>query len=73
MPMNDTMTMPETITQEDKQRLTGAAMAKLGVRLLNRYGRALQCERCGATWFPEPMPDNTLPRGFWKCPNRCNW
>lgn len=61
------------IKVEDEGRLRRIELAKFGVQLLNRYGRALQCDCCGVTWFPEPLPDGTLPRGFWKCPNRCNW
>jgi len=61
------------ISGEDERRLQGAQMAKLGVRLLNKYGRHLQCDACGATWSPQPNPDGSLPRGFWRCPNRCNW
>ena len=40
------------ISGEDERRLQGAQMAKLGVRLLNKYGRHLQCDACGATWSP---------------------
>jgi hypothetical protein len=62
-----------SVTREDERRVEGAQMARLGVRLLNRYGRILQCEQCRTTWTPEPAPDGSLPRGFWRCPNRCNW
>jgi hypothetical protein len=51
----------------------GAQMAQLGVRLLNKYGRVLECDKCHATWTPHPALDGSLPRGFWRCPNRCNW
>lgn len=61
------------ISRDDKRRLVGAQMAKLGVRLLNKYGRSLQCEACEATWSPRPADDGSLRRGFWRCPNRCNW
>jgi hypothetical protein len=54
-------------------RPLGAQMAKVGVRLLNKYGLALQCAACDATWYPKPDADGSLPRGFWRCPNRCNW
>ncbi len=57
----------------DERRLLGEQMAKLGVRLLNKYGWALQCEACEAAWRPQPAADGALPRGFWRCPNRCNW
>ncbi len=54
-------------------RLLAAQMARVGVRLLNKYGLALQCQTCEATWYPKPEADGSLPRGFWRCPNRCNW
>jgi hypothetical protein len=60
-------------TQDLERRVIGAQMAKLRVRLLNRYGRILQCEVCLAAWTPQPGSDGSLPRGFWRCPNRCNW
>ena len=62
-----------SVSREPKTRAIGAQMARLGVRLLNKYGRVLQCEACQTTWYPEPLPDGSLPRGFWQCPNRCNW
>lgn len=61
------------ISGRDERRVLGARMAKLGVRLVNRYGGVLQCETCAATWSPRPTPSGFFPRGFWRCPNRCNW
>jgi hypothetical protein len=60
-------------SHDDESRVLGAQMARLGVRLLNKFGRVLQCESCDATWSPRPAEDGSLPRGFWRCPNRCNW
>lgn len=57
----------------NERRVFGTQLAKLGVRLLNKYGRVLQCEACGAAWCPSTDPDGSFPRGFWRCPNRCNW
>jgi hypothetical protein len=62
-----------SVSRDDERRVHGAQMAKLGVRLLNKYGRLLQCESCEATWRPQPNPDGIFPRRFWHCPNRCNW
>ncbi len=45
-----------SVYRDDERRVLGAQIAKLGVRLLNRYGRALQCEACEATWRPQPRP-----------------
>ena len=47
------------ITDHDQRRVLGAQMAKLGVRLLNKYGRVLQCEVCTATWSPQPTPSGS--------------
>jgi len=53
--------------------MSGPQLAKLGVQILNRYDLELQCLTCGERWSPRPHPDGRLPRGYWKCPNRCNW
>jgi hypothetical protein len=60
-------------SEEDEQRVLGAQMANVGVRLVNKYGRVLQCEHCETIWSPEAGPDGSFRRGFWRCPNRCNW
>ncbi len=62
-----------SIFRDDRRRVQGARMAKLGVRLLNKYGRVIRCEACELTWYPQSAADGSLPRGFWRCPNRCNW
>lgn len=69
--------MPAVVTQEKTQRparqLTAEKLTGLGVRRLNRYNLALQCVTCGETWAPEAEHGKPLPRGYWRCPNRCNW
>lgn len=56
------------------QRLLSATqLAKLGVRIQNKYDLSLECLTCSEVWAPVRHPDGTLPRGYWKCPNRCNW
>jgi hypothetical protein len=62
-----------SVSSDNERRALGAQMAKLGVRLVNKYGRVLQCQACEATWSPQPAADGSLARGFWRCPNRCNW
>ncbi len=57
------------LSRDDERRLLGAQMAGLGVRLLNKYGRILRCERCEATWTPATRSDGGLLPGFWRCPN----
>ena len=57
----------------DARRLSGPKLAIFGVRLLNRYDLLLQCGVCGETWTPTLLSDGRLPRGYWQCPNKCNW
>lgn len=52
------------LNQDDERRVRGARMAKLGVRLLNRYGRLLQCKVCATTWSPQPALDGSLCARF---------
>jgi len=53
--------------------LPAQQLEKLGVKILNKYDLSLQCRICGEVWSPEYLPDGSLLRGYWKCPNRCNW
>lgn len=62
-----------SISRDDGRRVSSARATRFGVRLLNKYGLVLYCETCKATWFPRPAGDGSLPRGFWRCPNKCNW
>jgi hypothetical protein len=52
---------------------TADLLEKLGVKKLNRYALVLECNACETTWSPKPDAGGILPRGFWRCPNRCNW
>lgn len=63
-----------TLTERPAQRLLSAAqLEKLGVRIQNKFDLSLECLSCGEVWTPQCHPDETFPRGYWKCPNRCNW
>jgi hypothetical protein len=33
----------------------------------------LQCDNCGSTWSPNIQTGGRLPKGYWRCPNRCNY
>ena len=33
----------------------------------------VQCLKCGALWEAVPYGNGELPRGWWMCPNKCNW
>ncbi len=54
-------------------QMTGEQLAELGVQILNKFDLQLQCRMCGAIWSPPLTPQATLPEGYWRCPNRCNW
>lgn len=63
----------QTKSTQPSRQLTAAKLSALGVRRLNRYNLVLQCATCGEQWTPRPEPGQALPRGYWRCPNRCNW
>jgi hypothetical protein len=43
------------------------------VILLDDRRIILQCNNCGQTWSPNLLEKGRLPKGYWKCPNRCNY
>ena len=49
-----------SVSRDNERRVLGAQMAKLGVRLVNKYGRILQCAICEATWHPQPNVDGSF-------------
>lgn len=63
----------EPTERTDPRYLSPEHLARLGVLRLNRYDILLQCMMCGTTWSPRLDADRTLPRGYWQCPNKCNW
>jgi hypothetical protein len=67
--------MPSVQEMPSKSRfvLSAVQMQKLGVRVNNKFDLSLECLSCGEIWAPRHHPDGTLPRGYWRCPNRCNW
>ena len=57
--------MPATLPISEKPpRALPAQMETLGVRLLNKYGRILQCEHRKATWSPTPYWTDFVRAGF---------
>lgn len=64
---------PDPIGEKIPRFLTKEQLLRLGAVRLNRYGVLLECAQCGATWSTLPNADGSLPPGFTKCPNRCNW
>lgn len=57
----------------DHHLLTREKLARLGVRILNRYDLELECANCRERWMVPRLPGGRLAPGYWKCPNRCNW
>ena len=48
-------------------------LRRRGVELVDYHRFWLQCHNCMEMWSPNGPPGNDrLPRGYWKCPNRCN-
>jgi hypothetical protein len=62
-----------TAPAQHQAPLAASQLDKLGVRIKNRHDLELECKSCGERWAPEVLADGNLRRGYWKCPNRCNW
>jgi hypothetical protein len=62
----------ETPAKDDPRRLSGVQLARLGVRLLNKFDLMMQCVTCGETWSPATDSRGKLLPGYWYCPNKCN-
>jgi hypothetical protein len=43
------------------------------VTLVDESNLTFKCDKCGAVWSPNLREDGKLPRGYWRCPNGCNW
>jgi len=63
----------EGTREQEMELMTAEQLARLGVRRLNRFNLVLECARCGEVWAPRLEHEGTLPRGYWQCPNKCNW
>lgn len=50
------------------------AMAKRrGLTLIDAARVLLECNECGERWQPLLGYGGRLLRGWWRCPNGCNW
>ena len=47
-------------------------MEQKKVELVEGTEFTLRCLTCGGTWEPETEGRQRLPKGYWKCPERCN-
>jgi hypothetical protein len=52
----------------DVRRMTEDALARLGIRLINREEVILQCLNCEETWEPVLDCSGKLRPGYWHCP-----
>lgn len=76
MASQEARSIVQTVSEEPRaaQRLLSATqLEKAGVRVHNKYDLSLECLTCGEIWSPQRHSDDSLPHGYWKCPNRCNW
>ena len=48
-------------------------MLKKGVEVTDFDRLHLRCKSCGTSWSPNIQSGGRLPRGYWKCPNECNY
>jgi hypothetical protein len=48
-------------------------LKKNGVTLLDEKRIILKCNHCGQIWSPNIQSGGRLPKGYWKCPNGCNY
>jgi len=71
--MTATASKKEKTNPDWYHHLDGAKLARLGVKILNRFDLALECNTCGERWSPSHRTDGRLVEGYWRCPNRCNW
>jgi hypothetical protein len=60
------------VDKEDVRHMTGAELARLGVRLLNKQDLILQCVTCSETWSPQLDSNGKLQFDYWVCPANCN-
>ena len=48
-------------------------LKKFGVTLEDERKLILRCDKCRQGWMVNLKPGGKIPRGSWRCPNRCNW
>lgn len=65
-------TPEEPTTLKRPKRYNTAQLALAGVELMSAERAHLRCMNCGKAWSPNLQSGGRLPRGYWKCPNRCN-
>ena len=55
------------------RRFSATELEKVGVEIINPERVMLKCKSCQQQWSPNILSGGRLPKGYWKCPNRCNW
>ena len=54
------------------RRYSKSELKRVGVSIIDETRIMLKCDQCDARWSPNLRTGGNLPRGYWKCPNRCN-
>jgi len=60
------------VDKQDVRHMTGAALSRLGVRLIDPTDLVLRCDHCGETWAPQLDSGGKLPFDYRVCPAHCN-
>jgi hypothetical protein len=55
------------------RRYSKTELKKFGITLEDERQLILRCDKCGQGWMVNLKPGGKIPRGSWRCPNRCNW
>lgn len=53
-------------------RCTVRELSKVGVSLEDESRLILRCKTCKTGWMVNLLSEGILPKGYWKCPNKCN-
>jgi hypothetical protein len=59
-------------TPRGPRRLSQPELARVGIHIRDWSLTLLVCDTCGECWSPTVGRGGRLPRGYWRCPNRCN-
>lgn len=69
------MKEPEEVSAETKITIPYHVRKKLEekeVEALEGPEITLRCKTCGSTWKPDMKGRKRLPKGYWRCPEKCN-
>jgi hypothetical protein len=63
----------EEFMRKYPRRYSKTELKKFGITLEDERQLILRCDKCGQGWMVNLKPGGKIPRGSWRCPNRCNW